>query len=346
MKRCEKCILPDNYPGISFDEKGICNRCHEWAEQYALIDYAQLRSNLDQLMDQKIREARQHHLPWDVVVPISGGKDSAFVLYVMKTIYKCRILAVNYYNTFQTVQAYRNLLALINHFDVDFRMISIRPELLKNAYRFAFESIGEFCLICNCTGYWVLLSFLSGQFSSYGYTPMVVGGWSKLYEYDPQINTLNFLRYRELLEQAGLLDRFKEVLDEQILDQLSGEQDVRQVKSGGFIQLPDYWPWEPDTILQTLKSSGWQAIRNQETHFDCWASPVADAVERAKYKVNQKTTILATYVRAGFRNREKALVEDELSLIQLTDMRLLEEFSRHTGIPLKNLEQRLDNKKL
>jgi hypothetical protein len=27
MKRCTKCILPENYPGITFNEEDICNHC-------------------------------------------------------------------------------------------------------------------------------------------------------------------------------------------------------------------------------------------------------------------------------------------------------------------------------
>ena len=27
MKRCTRCILPETFPGIRFDEKGVCNYC-------------------------------------------------------------------------------------------------------------------------------------------------------------------------------------------------------------------------------------------------------------------------------------------------------------------------------
>ncbi|MBN1970758.1 MAG: hypothetical protein JW870_15430 [Candidatus Delongbacteria bacterium] len=28
--RCGNCVLSDNYPGITFDEKGICNFCNNF----------------------------------------------------------------------------------------------------------------------------------------------------------------------------------------------------------------------------------------------------------------------------------------------------------------------------
>ena len=30
MKRCTKCILPENYPGITFNNQGICNHCLDY----------------------------------------------------------------------------------------------------------------------------------------------------------------------------------------------------------------------------------------------------------------------------------------------------------------------------
>ena len=30
MKRCTKCILPETFPGIEFDEEGECNYCRDY----------------------------------------------------------------------------------------------------------------------------------------------------------------------------------------------------------------------------------------------------------------------------------------------------------------------------
>lgn len=337
MKRCSKCILPETYPGISFDSNGVCNRCHEWMTEYQKVDYPALRIQLDNLIEAKKAEARASGSPYDIVVPVSGGKDSAFVLYVMKKIYNCRVLAVNYNNTFQTELAYRNLQNLTEVFDVDFRMVNIRPELLKRAYRECMGTLGEFCLVCNCTGYWLMLTFLNHLFGKYNYTPMIVGGWSRLFEFDPQINTLNFSKYRQLLEQSGLMNEFLEVLDIDVLNSLTGKADVRQQDSGGFIQLPDYWPWKHREILETLQTFGWERMKDKDTHFDCWASPLADQLEKEKYGLNQKTTITAAYVRAGITDRSKALIDENLSLYEKPDEYLLYRFSNHIGLASQKL---------
>src|SRR5262249_14507996 len=43
LKRCAKCILPETYPFIDFDESGVCRYCREWTKitpkgEQALID--------------------------------------------------------------------------------------------------------------------------------------------------------------------------------------------------------------------------------------------------------------------------------------------------------------------
>jgi hypothetical protein len=338
MKRCTKCILPENYQGIQFDENGVCSRCHEWEKSYSLVNYGKLKGELDLLIGQKKEESRSFGVPYDVVVPISGGKDSAYVLYIMKELFGCRVLALNYNNTMQSELAYRNMINLIDTFDVDFRMVTIKPSLLKRAFNEAMKQLGEFCLVCNCTGYWILLSFLSDQFSKYGYTPLIVGGWNRLFEFDPQINTLNFGIYRQLLETTGLIEEFSQTLNRGVLDALTNQNDVRQQNSGGFIQLPDYYEWDHAEMLRILKSRGWQPMKDKDTHFDCWASPFADRLETLKYGLNQKSTITATMVRAGKLDRDAAFIAEELSVYEPEDWQLVERFARHIGFTLAEFD--------
>ena len=32
MKRCERCIMPETVPGITFNDEGICNYCLDYEE--------------------------------------------------------------------------------------------------------------------------------------------------------------------------------------------------------------------------------------------------------------------------------------------------------------------------
>jgi len=72
LKRCAECILSENYPGITLNDESICNYCIS----YALMSY-EGEFALKSLLDSHRGKGRKY----DCIVPVSGGKNSAFVLY-------------------------------------------------------------------------------------------------------------------------------------------------------------------------------------------------------------------------------------------------------------------------
>ena len=76
LKRCKKCILPETFPFICYDEAGICNYCHNYKKQ------TQTKS-IDKLMKLVEPYRRSNGSP-DVLLPFSGGRDSTYVLHVVK----------------------------------------------------------------------------------------------------------------------------------------------------------------------------------------------------------------------------------------------------------------------
>lgn len=76
LKRCKKCILPETFPYIEFDEVGVCNYCNN----YKKIDYKG-HDELVKLVNQFKRNDGKH----DCLMPFSGGRDSSYALhYVVK----------------------------------------------------------------------------------------------------------------------------------------------------------------------------------------------------------------------------------------------------------------------
>ena len=39
MKRCTKCVMPETWEGISFDENGVCSLCSEYAKKTDTINW-------------------------------------------------------------------------------------------------------------------------------------------------------------------------------------------------------------------------------------------------------------------------------------------------------------------
>ncbi len=117
IKRCAQCIMPASVPGVTLNKDGICNFCLSFKE----ITY------LGQEKLDKIVESIRDKAPrYDCIVPMSGGRDSTYALYVARKIYKLRTLAVNYDNEFRHDQALANIKNACKILDTEF--ISVRSK--------------------------------------------------------------------------------------------------------------------------------------------------------------------------------------------------------------------------
>jgi glutamine---fructose-6-phosphate transaminase (isomerizing) len=72
LKRCTKCLLPETFPYIVFNEKGVCNYCNN----YHKIDF-QGKEALQKITDNYRRKDGKP----ECLVPLSGGRDSSFALH-------------------------------------------------------------------------------------------------------------------------------------------------------------------------------------------------------------------------------------------------------------------------
>lgn len=72
LRRCTRCILPDTFPFIEFDEEGVCSYCHA----YEKIDFQG-----EEALEEQLAKYRKSDGTPDCIVTLSGGRDSCFVLH-------------------------------------------------------------------------------------------------------------------------------------------------------------------------------------------------------------------------------------------------------------------------
>lgn len=76
LKRCTKCVLPETFPFIDFDSKGVCNYCNNYKpKQY---------SNTLEELKKLVEPYRRTDGKPDCIVPFSGGRDSTYSLHLIK----------------------------------------------------------------------------------------------------------------------------------------------------------------------------------------------------------------------------------------------------------------------
>jgi hypothetical protein len=75
IKRCTKCILPETMPYIKFDNKGVCNYCHNYKPR----NKPKPKEELFKLVEPYRRKGKE----LDCIVPFSGGRDSCYGLHLI-----------------------------------------------------------------------------------------------------------------------------------------------------------------------------------------------------------------------------------------------------------------------
>lgn len=86
IRRCQSCILPETYPYIKFDEKGICNFCLSSENDFKLKD------KLEEYLS-TYRSTDQNN---DCLIGLSGGRDSCYGLHVIKKEFNMNPIAYTY----------------------------------------------------------------------------------------------------------------------------------------------------------------------------------------------------------------------------------------------------------
>ncbi len=87
LKRCTKCILPETYPFMDFDEHGVCYYCRTWKK---------IRPMGDQALRDAVEPYRSKDGSPDVIVALSGGRDSTYGLHYVKKVLGMNPIAFTY----------------------------------------------------------------------------------------------------------------------------------------------------------------------------------------------------------------------------------------------------------
>lgn len=315
MKRCTVCILPEAYPGITFDEKGVCNFC----KNYTRITYLgsdRLKADL--------ATARKRKGDYDCVVPISGGKDSTYVLYQITKSYGLKALAFNYDNGVTHPQAQENVRAITKMLGVDLVIKKNEKQkeyLITNLKAYlhkpAVGMIPQFCTGCR---YGIIGN--AARVAKEYRIPMIIIGWSPiedtpfkeayLKEDGRSVKTgviKNLIKNPYYLKPDNFVASVK--------DYFHSYQKVRdwnfilKLLHPGIklIQFYDYIPYNPDEIQRVVeKEVGWKTPDPKNSwQWDCKIKLLQNYFYKKTVNFTATDAFLSAMVREGFITRSEAL---------------------------------------
>ena len=111
LKRCTSCILPETFPFIVYDDKGECNYCKNYKKKNQ-------KRSLDELKA-LVEPYRSKDGSPDCLVPFSGGRDSMYVMHVIKKELDLNPIAFTYDWGMVTDLARRNIARICGELGVE-----------------------------------------------------------------------------------------------------------------------------------------------------------------------------------------------------------------------------------
>jgi len=333
LKRCTRCILPEQYPDIKFDDKGVCHKCHEAEEKYLNRDLEKTGAELNKI----VAWAKGQKKRYDCIVPFSGGKDSSYTIYVCRKKLGMKVLAVNFINGLQTYEAVRNMKKIAEKLDAAFASYGPNIETMKKLYKTFFLKTGQFCFPCDM-GIWATMH----RFAEHYDVPLIVSGFSAQIESrGKKIYSYNNNLFRNVAQGVISEREMKDFLEESKLEKIVRRlKHLRLTRYRRQISLPDYIVWNDKEIKKTIVDEfGWEKRADGSSdHIDCLFAPMKNYFVVQKWGFGEKTTKYAAMARAGQLGRDAALQQaSEDESVDPVDAK--KTFCEFLGITEKDLEE-------
>lgn len=309
MQVCKKCVLNERFPGIRFNEDGICNFC-------CSARSADNQHSARQKYETKFRQLIQEHKgegSYDCLVAYSGGKDSTYTLHLLRERYDLRLLAYSFDNWFQSDRARRNIRAVLSRMNVDH--VTVTPSF-ESVRRIVVASISGDIHSAKalarassiCTSCISLVRFVGFRLAIDMEIPFLIFGMSPgqaplgtaVVKTNPQmIGTMQEALLRPLSDRLG------DIVKPYFLEQRHFD------KAGAFpysINPLAFTDYDEAVIFETARKYGWQKPDDTDANStNCLLNAFANQVHIEQFGVNPYASEIAELVRIGCMRREEGL---------------------------------------
>jgi glutamine---fructose-6-phosphate transaminase (isomerizing) len=318
LKRCTKCILPETMPFITFDNNGVCNYCLSYIPKNHNKSIDELKRLVDPYknLDKK-----------NVLVPLSGGRDSCYTLHLAVKELGLNPIAYTYEWGMVTDIARRNISRItsqlgVEHIivaaDTEKKRINIKNNLLAwlkkphlgmvnilmagDKHFFKFNEVVKKQNKIKLE-LWGVNSLEKTHFKTgfLGLPPLLIHESYYITDIKYQIK-YQALRIKEFIRNPSYINS-------SLFDTLSGEYYRSIRKKRDYFHVFDYMNWDEKTVDETLSNYGFEtAIDTKST----WriGDGTAAFYNYIYYTVagfSEHDTFRSNQIREGLISREVAL---------------------------------------
>jgi hypothetical protein len=315
MITCNKCVLTEKFPGITFNESGVCNFCSNYAgAEQANEDKKVYRAKFEALLAE-IKGTSDY----DCTLLYSGGKDSTYTLYVLREVFKLKVLALTFDNGFISEQAFRNIRTMSEKLGCDSLIFKADFGLMKkvlvnavNNEMYSPKTLERASTICtSCIG---LAKFIFLKIALEKKIPIMAWGWTPgqapIRSSIMKVNPMLFRSMQEALRKP--------------MEKIAGEGINRYFLNNEYFKNAIIFPYnlsplafmdyDENDIFDKIKSLGWVSPQEVDANStNCLLNSFANRVHIEKYGFHPYAFEIAGMVRSGVMAREEGLQKLEES---------------------------------
>jgi len=309
MKRCTRCVLPETFPGITFDDEGVCNYCRAFKGVTVLNESKKkYRNRFDELIKKLSKKGR-----YDCLMAYSGGKDSTYTLAVLKERYNLSILALTVDNGFISPRTIENIHNVAEDLGIDNIIYKPRFDLLKKIFRkaehsmmYPMKALERASAICtSCMG---IIKFLALRIAIEERIPFIVYGWSPgQAPIEASIFKNNPSMIRSM--QKVLLEPMEEAAGEEIINYFLTEEHFSQEERFPYNISPlAFLDYNEEEIIRKIGELGWEKPSDTDPNStNCLLNTLGIKIHRDMLHFHPYAFELAKLVREGYMDREEAI---------------------------------------
>jgi hypothetical protein len=319
LRRCTRCILPETYPFIGFDDHGVCRYCRTWKTIQPRGEQA--------LLDAVAPYRRTDGSP-DVIVAFSGGRDSSYGLHYVKKVLGMNPVAFTYDWGMVTDLARRNQARLCGALGVEH---IIRSADIAAKRRYVRKNV-EAWLKKPELGMVTLLMAGDKEFYSHarqlrdetGIKLVIFCTGNMIEEAPYKTGLMGFAQDDDNMVLTKMSRRNKlamlwyfaknyvknpAYLNESLLDTANAFWQTFVVKDD-FLYLYHYLPWHEDTIVGTIRREyDWEIATDTQTTWRIGDGTAAfyNYIYGTIAGFTEDEAMLSNMVREGYIDRDEAM---------------------------------------
>lgn len=315
MRYCKRCMYPENHPlNIILDDEGVCSGCRVHEEK-DILDWKIRAKKLENILCEYRNLSGNNY---DCIVPVSGGKDSYFIVHTIKNVYGMNPLLVTYNKQYNTDVGVRNLAQLRIKFDCDIMTLTVNPQTVKKITRATMRKLGSIYWHC-LAGQTVYPVQVAVKFK----IPLIIWGAHQGVDQVGMFSHLNEVemtrKYRKEHDLMGaeaedLIDEFDGITEEDIVQfKYPHDKELERVGVRG-IYLNNYVRWDSraqhEEMIRLYDYETQQQTRTFDYYndVDCFNySDVHDYIKFVKHGYGKVTDHVAREIRLRRMTKEEGI---------------------------------------